>query len=493
MFESLEVGKQIKSKAFNEQSLALRQELLATQIELQGLSFPVIIIVAGLDGAGKGSVVHRLNEWMDPRGIESHALWQPSDEEESRPFYWRFWRRLPNKGNIGIFFGSWYSLLLKTEGSEAMGTGEFSHRCGKIREFEKMLSDDGALIIKLWFHISRETQYMQLSQDAPRKKQNLRVPVDAQYARKHYKNTVKLAENLILETDTEHSPWRLIEAEDKNYRDLTAGQIILQALQDRIGSNRSGTGSDEKNERLASTQPTILDTVDLSQILQSDDYKQQLHKYQTRLQDLAWQFHAQGRSVIAVFEGWDAAGKGSAIRRVSNAFDPRLYKLVQFAAPTDEERRHHYLWRFWRHLQRDGHNTFFDRSWYGRVLVERVEHYARPDEWGRAYTEINRFEEQLADHGAVVLKFWIHIGPDEQLRRFKERELEPHKQHKITEEDWRNREKWAEYELAVEDMVSRTSTSYAPWTLVAGNDKRFARIQVLKTFCQRMHDALEKC
>jgi len=493
MFESLEVGKQIKNKVFNEQSLVLRQQLLAAQIELQALDFPVIIVVAGLDGAGKGSVVHRLNEWMDPRGIESHAFWEPSDEEESRPFYWRFWRRLPDKGKIGIFFGSWYSSLLKTECSENMPAGEFSRHCRNIQDFEKMLSDDGALIIKLWFHISRETQYMQLSQDAPRKKQNLRVPADAQQARKQYKNTIKVAENLILETDSQHSPWRLIEAENNNYRDLTAGQLILQAVQDRIGNGTPDAGDSQKHERKTANQPTILDTVDLSQTLHSEDYKRQLHKYQTQLQDLAWQFHAQGRSVIAVFEGWDAAGKGSAIRRVTNAFDPRLYKLVQFAAPTDEERRHHYLWRFWRHLQRDGHNTFFDRSWYGRVLVERVEHFARPDEWGRAYSEINRFEQQLSDHGAVVLKFWVHIGYEEQLRRFKERELEPHKQHKITAEDWRNRERWPDYELAIEEMVSRTSTHYAPWTLIAGNNKRFARIQVLKTFCQRMQDALEKC
>ncbi len=491
MFESLEVGKQIKNKAFNEQSLALRQQLLAAQIELQTLDFPVIIVVAGLDGAGKGSVVHRLNEWMDPRGIESHAFWEPSDEEESRPFYWRFWRRLPDKGKIGIFFGSWYTPLMQKEFWNKSDSSEFSTHCHNILEFEKMLSDDGALIIKLWFHISRETQYMQLSQDAPRKKQNLRVPVDAEQARKNYKKTLNIAENLILDTDSNHSPWHLIEAEDNNYRDLTAGQVILAALQSRAKTSTLPPGASAENVNTNDKQPTVLDTVDLSQTLSSGDYKNQLREYQTRLQDLAWQFHAQGRSVIAVFEGWDAAGKGSAIRRVTNAFDPRLYKLVQFASPTDEERRHHYLWRFWRHLERDGHNTFFDRSWYGRVLVERVEQYAKPDEWGRAYAEINRFEQQLSDHGAVVLKFWIHIGREEQLQRFKQRELEPHKKHKITEEDWRNREKWEDYEHAVDEMVSRTSTHHAPWTLVAGNNKRFARIQVLKTFCQRMQDAVE--
>jgi len=195
--------------------------------------------------------------------------------------------------------------------------------------------------------------------------------------------------------------------------------------------------------------------------------------------------------VVAVFEGWDAAGKGSAIRRVTQAIDPRLYRLVQIAAPTQEEAAQHYLWRFWRQLRRDGRATFFDRSWYGRVLVERVEHLARPDEWHRAYSEINQFEKQLHDHGCIILKFWIHISADEQIKRFKAREEQPHKRYKITDDDWRNREKWHDYELAVDQMVSRTSTHHAPWTLVSGNDKRYARVQILKTFCKAMREALD--
>lgn len=237
-------------------------------------------------------------------------------------------------------------------------------------------------------------------------------------------------------------------------------------------------------------QPTVLDKVDLGARLAKDDYKQRLQAQQARLQDLAWQAHRRRRSLIAVFEGWDAAGKGSAIRRVTAAIDPRLYHLVQFAAPTDEERRHHYLWRFWRRLERDGRATFFDRSWYGRVLVERVEGLASPGAWRRAYGEINQFEQQLLEHGCVVAKFWLHISPEEQLKRFREREESPHKQHKITPEDWRNRERWREYELAVEDMVAHTSTEAAPWTLVAGNDKRFARVQILQTLCERLEAAL---
>jgi polyphosphate kinase 2 (PPK2 family) len=186
----------------------------------------------------------------------------------------------------------------------------------------------------------------------------------------------------------------------------------------------------------------------------------------------------------------DAGGKGGAIRRITNAIDARLYQTIPIAAPTDEEKDHHYLWRFWRHIPRSGRVTVYDRSWYGRVLVERVEGFATEAEWKRAYLEINEFEEQLVESGIILFKFWMHIGQDEQLRRFKAREEVPYKQHKITDEDWRNREKWDQYKAAVNEMVIRTSTEYAPWELIPGNDKPYARIAVLQTICGGLRKAL---
>jgi len=239
------------------------------------------------------------------------------------------------------------------------------------------------------------------------------------------------------------------------------------------------------------SQQTLLGQVDLDLALERDAYKSKLSKYQLRLQDLIWKAYGQRRSLVAVFEGWDAAGKGSAIRRVTRAMDPRLFHLVQFAAPTDEEKARHYLWRFWRQLERDGRTTIFDRSWYGRVLVERVEGFAGENEWRRAYAEINQFEAELVNHGSIVTKFWLHISPEEQLARFRERETSPHKQHKITEEDWRNRDKWDLYEHAVDDMITRTSTTRAPWNIIAANDKRYARIQILKSICAQLESALD--
>ena len=226
--------------------------------------------------------------------------------------------------------------------------------------------------------------------------------------------------------------------------------------------------------------------------LEPDDYKEQLAQYQARLQDLAWTAYRTDRSLVAVFEGWDAAGKGSAIRRVTRAVDPRLFHLEQVGVPTDEEHAQHYLWRFWRKLQRDGRATLFDRSWYGRVLVERVEGFATAAEWQRAYAEINEFEKQLVEHGSVLVKFWLHLSPEEQLRRFKAREQELHKQHKITDEDWRNRDKWPQYEEAVNDMLAYTNKKIAPWTVVAAEDKRYARIQILKTLCKSLERRLKR-
>ena len=492
MFETLEVGKRITADDYDSLQKKLRDRLLEAQLELAGRDYPVIIVVAGLDGAGKGSLVQQLNEWMDPRWIETNTFWEHSDEEESRPYFWRFWRSLPARGQIGIFLGSWYTRPAQAAVNDEMAPEEFALYCKQIESFERLLTDDGAVIIKLWLHISQESQRARLQDDSPHRKSSPRSSDHPYEMRGVYQRTLDVSEQLILATDSSHSPWQLLEAENRYYRDITAGELILDAMLYRASRDPAGVRAHiPATEIITGRQPTVLDSVDLSLSLDKEDYEGRLEHYQAQLRDLGWQAYQQKRSVVAVFEGWDAAGKGSAIRRVTRAIDPRLFRLVQFAAPTDEERAHHYLWRFWRQLQRDGRCTFYDRSWYGRVLVERVEEFAAPAEWQRAYSEINRFEHQLVEHGVIVLKFWIHISKDEQEKRFNSRKKEPHKQHKLTEDDWRNREKWHDYELAVDQMVSHTSTRHAPWTLVAGNHKPYARIQILETFCRTISEALQ--
>ncbi len=486
--KSLNTGNSLSKEKFESAQLILRQGLLEAQFELAEADYPVLIVIGGLEGAGKGSIVHRLNEWMDPRGIETQAFWQHSDEEESRPYFWRFWRSLPPASEIGLYLNAWYRRPGYALIESHLSKKALARRCEEINRFEAMLSDDGALIIKLWLQVGAEFQRLQLAEEAPRKQQNPRIPITLDHDKISYKKQMKAARRLLEKTDKKRCPWLIVDAEDRHYRDITAGSLILEQMQQhaqkRHKQGKLGTKTKPAPKQTLAQQTAPLAGVDLDLRLDKREYREKLKKYQATLQELAWKKQPErSGSLVAVFEGWDAAGKGSAIRRVTGAIDPRLYRVLQYAAPTDEERARHYLWRFWRRLGRDGSMTLFDRSWYGRVMVERVEGFASADEWQRAYAEINEFEYQLVEHGSKVLKFWIHISPETQLQRFEERKREPYKRHKITSEDWRNRKKWQAYEQAVNEMITRTSTEYAPWTLIAGNDKRYARIEILKRFC----------
>jgi polyphosphate:AMP phosphotransferase len=367
------------------------------------------------------------------------------------------------------------------------------HAMARIAAQEQMLSEEGMLILKFWFHLSRRAQKRRFKEleDASHSR---RVILSVDYKPSlHYGRFAAAAEAMIRGTDTGCAPWQLVEAADDRHRDLTTAQVLLAAMQERIAAAakpQKAAAAKPALKEVRPSQATVLEQVDLSQSVQGKAYTRELEKLQGRLNRLAWKAHAQHKSCVLVFEGWDAAGKGSAIRRVTEAIDARLFRVVPIAAPTEEERAHHYLWRFWRHLPRAGMVTIFDRSWYGRVLVERVEGFASREAWSRAYHEINEFEKQLAEHGTVVLKFWIHISKDEQMARFKKRQEIEHKNYKITEEDWRNRKQWGAYEAAVHDMVTHTSTREAPWKLVAGNDKKFARLEILRTFCRALKRAL---
>ncbi len=491
MFEVAELGRKVAREEFDEALPGLRSGLLEAQFALKSRKVPVIIIVSGADCAGKGEFVHRLNEWLDPRGVDTHAFSQGSDEEQARPRFWRFWRAMPARGRIGIFFGSWYSEPLVQRVYREIKGSELDGELDRMAFFEKMLSDDGALIIKLWFHLSRKEQARRLKNLQRDAHTRHRVrPADRKNL-KLYERFIKTSERVIRRTDTGQCPWHLIEAMDRRYRELAAGRIILEALQARLkdgGAGKAPAAAAEPAGRRARAKSgeTVLDHVDLSQKLSDRQYREGLEAYQGRLTRLTWEANVKKIATVAVFEGWDAAGKGSAIRRVTAAIDPRLYRIIPIAAPTDEERAHHYFWRFWRHLPPAGYVTIFDRSWYGRVLVERVEKFATAEEWKRSYLEINDFEEQLADRKMALAKFWVHISRQEQLRRFKERQDIEFKRYKITEEDWRNRKKWDGYKEAINEMVAHTSTEFAPWTVVAGNDKHFARVQILKTLCEAL-------
>ncbi len=491
MFTAIELGQQFKKSDFKAQEPQCRAELLALQRELREKNIATLVIVAGVEGAGKGDVVDNLNKWFDSRGLETHAFWDETDEEKERPEYWRYWKRLPAKGSMAIMFGGWYWNPLYDHASGKINDAQLDDYANQIRELERMLELDGMLIIKLWFHLSEKTHQKRMKQ---RKEVNRHVlPTEGLPEHTHYSQFLDSAERVIRHTDSSDCPWHLIEADDKWFRDMSVINVLKTSIRRRIDQYHLPGSRAVYSSPVATADEhavTVLDKVDNTQTLSKEEYKHQLKHYQQLLTKLTWQAYDAKRSAVIVFEGWDAAGKGGAIRRLTTAIDARLYRVISVAAPTDEEMAHHYLWRFWRQLPRCGYMTLYDRSWYGRTLVERVEGFAQTHEWTRAYQEINEFEEQLSEHGIVVIKFWLHITPEEQLKRFEERQASAWKQHKITDEDWRNREKWDEYVQAVNEMVVRTSTSIAPWVLVPANDKYMARIEVLKQVCARLEESL---
>ena len=496
MFETAELRRSIDKAAFAKLVPGLRSGLLRVQNELyRAKKFPVIVVIGGVDGAGKGETVNTLHEWMDPRFLETTAFGPLSDEELERPEFWRFWRSLPPKGKLGIFFGSWYTRPLIQRVYGETKTPELEEALARINTFERELADDGALILKFWFHLGKKDQKKRLKSLEKDPEKRWRVTPEDWKHFKLYDKFYKVCTRALRATSTGHAPWTIVEGYDARYRYATTGQHILEQVAKRLALSAHPVSKTLLVPVASATgmkQTTILETLDLSKKVEKKKYEDEMDEWQGRLNLLSRKATPRKISSILVFEGPDAAGKGGAIRRITRALDARFYRIIPIAAPTDEEKAQHYLWRFWRHLPRSGRVTIYDRSWYGRVLVERVEGFAREEEWMRAYKEINNFEEQLAEHGTVVLKFWLHISKDEQLRRFKEREQTSYKQYKITAEDYRNRKQWESYERAVNDIVERTSTEFAPWHLIEANDKYHARLKIVRTFCKALEKKLKE-
>ncbi len=492
MFESAEIGHKVSKAQFKEQVPALREALLEAQATLFAeKKVPVVVLISGEDGSGKRETISMLYEWMDPRFLSTMAFEAATDEERERPDMWRYWRSLPPKGRVGIFSGSWYSDPIRMRIMGELTEMELDARSAQINRFETMLINEGALVLKFWIHLTEKAQRARFNALESDPHTAWRVTPWHWERLKTYDKLHEVSSHLLRMTNTANAPWVIVEGVDDRYRSLKVGQVILAALQAKLGAKKPAAAPLNPMVRVDTDGRNVLTEMDMSLNLPEKDYKAELGKLQGRLSELARDPRFKTRSMVVAFEGADAAGKGGAIRRITAALDARQFQVIPVAAPTEEERAQPHLWRFWRHLPRHNHMAIFDRTWYGRVLVERVEGFCTPADWQRAYSEINDFEHELVDAGTIVVKFWLQISQEEQLRRFKEREQIAFKRFKITEEDWRNREKWDAYQLAICDMVERTSTGDVPWTLVESNDKNYARVKILRTLCESLEQALD--
>lgn len=487
-FEDVELGHKLGKEEFEQREEELRVELLNLQFDLKSSPLRVLIVLAGDDREGLGDLMDLAHEWLDARLLQTGVFSDRENEETEYPAFWRYWRAMPARGRIGVFYGGWPMGPIADRILDRISKKEYAHRVRHGQQLERMLADDGMLILKFWLHVPKKQLKKRLRSARKSQKSWRRMELH-QLILDRYDDLTKLGESLVQESDAPHAPWLVVESTDDEYRNLTVMETVRAAIAERLATPAAEPPR-VTAQSPAGDEDNVLDGIDLTQTLEHKDYGKRLDELQARLADLTLAARDKNLSTVLAFEGWDAAGKGGAIRRITRAISIRDYRVVPIAAPTEEELAHHYLWRFWRRIPRDGHMTIFDRSWYGRVLVERVEGYATPSEWSRAYGEIVDFETQLAEHGTLVRKFWLHIDPDEQLRRFQARETTPYKKHKITKEDYRNRDRWAAYAEAVHEMVTRTDTEHAPWTLVAANDKRHARIAVLEELCSALAGAL---
>lgn len=496
MLREVDLNKNLTKNEYKEMMDKLAPKFAALQREARAKGLPVMVVFEGWGASGKGTMISRLIQPLDPRGFKVFTIQAENEEEHMHPFLWRFWTKTPAKGRMHIFDRSWYRRVITEQMDAPMDQKRLDAAYHQILSFEEQLSADGTLIIKFFLHISADEQEKRLKKLERSSETKWRVTKADWKHFKQYKAYLPMYDHMLEQTDMSWAPWHVIEATDREYAAVKVMTIVAGMIEERLNEENAKESRSHLAERAQEELPgteetmrtTVLDGVDVSLTMTKEDYKKRLSVLQKELTRLQNEMYLKRIPVVVALEGWDAAGKGGAIKRLTEPLDPRGYEVVPTAAPNDIEKAHHYLWRFWRAMPKDGHMTIFDRTWYGRVMVERIEGFCSQAEWRRAYREINQMEQNLTDHGVIVLKFWLQIDKDEQERRFNERMEDPEKQWKITDEDWRNREKWDQYEEAVNEMLIRTSTTYAPWIVVEGNDKRYARVKVLQTVV----DALEK-
>ncbi|MEJ6951341.1 phosphate--AMP phosphotransferase [Natronospora cellulosivora (SeqCode)] len=510
MLEELDLSKKLSKEEYKDKIDTLYKKAGKLQRQAKELNIPIIILFEGWDAAGKGTLINKLIHPIDPRGFKHYLTKRPNEEEKRHPFLWRFWRKIPERGQIAIMNRSWYQRVVEEFVEYEVPEQDWAFSYKDINFFEKQLVNDNYLILKFFLHISKEEQKKRFLNLSKNKATSWRVNKEDWKHHHQYQLYLHYYNRMIDETDKDYASWEIIEAENHEYATLKIFKYFVDSVENKIQEVKEviniSKAEDEIEENTRANDdtlskkitsdiqriyiPSALDKIDLSKEIAKDSYKAKVKEYQEKIRNLQHKLYRDRLALVIVYEGWDGAGKGGNIRRLTEMMDPRGYQVFPVAAPSEVEKSYHYLWRFWQVMPKAGHITIFDRSWYGRVLVERIEGFCAKNDWQRAYQEINEMEEQLYHFGTVIIKFWLHIDKDTQLKRFEDRKNNPNKRWKLTEEDWRNREKWDQYKIAIDEMIDRTSTKIAPWTIVEANSKHYARIKVMETIIARLEEKL---
>lgn len=469
---------------------AAREKLAGQQTLIKEHKLPVLVLVEGWGTAGKGSVIGQMIRNIDPRFFKVAPMDQPTEEERRKPFLCRYFTKIPEAGKFMFLDSGWMDEVTRNRVHGEMDQKTYEQRIDSIRRFERQLTDNGYLVMKLFCHISEKEQKKRIEDLVEDIDTRWRVSENDKWQNKHYEKCLEVFDRYMEDTNNPSAPWYVIDAKSKKWAELQALEILTQGIEIAL-QNQSLAVPLLQNVFPLEKVPKLSEIPLENKSLSDEEYKEELTKLQNHLKELHNRLYRKKVPVVIVYEGWDAAGKGGNIKRITEALDPRGFEVQPIASPEPHEKARHYLWRFWMRLPKTGHIAIFDRSWYGRVMVERLEGFCSENDWKRAYNEMNEFEKELHDWGAVIIKFWVQIDKDTQLARFTDRQNTPEKQWKITDEDWRNREKWDEYEVAVNEMIQKTSTTFAPWHILESVDKKYARIKALKIVIEELEKALK--
>ena len=465
---------------------SIGEDFARLQRQLKETKKSMLVIVDGWESSGKGMLLKDLTRELDPKYYEVSVFESPSEEDNAHPYLYRFFMKAPYEGQISFFDRSFYYDILDDPN---LDEGNLAHVIEDIQFVEKALADNDTLIIKFFLHQTREELMENILKLEAEPYQHVRLDEKDYRQFMHYNTFYDHFKQVLNQTNYPKTPWNILYIDGKKNTSRKALTICVERLELFLSTS---TEREEPDLPDLTSEVLPLAQVDLTADISEEEYDEKLESLQKRAGDLMYQVYLENKAVIVAYEGTDAAGKGGNIERLTRYIDPRALDVATVSSPTKHEMAHHYLWRFYRDFPIHGRMTIFDRSWYGRVLVERVEELTPTYRWQEAYAEINKMEHNLVHEGYLILKYLLIINKEEQLARFQERADDPDKQHKLTDEDWRNHERFDAYKQAMDEMVVYTSTADAPWKIVSGMSKKYARIVVLEDFIARVSDYLEK-